>query len=158
MNQSIQFQLNGQSVISQSAPNKRLLDVLRGEYGLMGIKEGCGEGECGACAVLINKQLINSCLVAIGSLEGAEVWTIEGYRATKRFAVLEKTFAKAGAVQCGFCTPGMIMAAEALLSDNPHPSEEEIREAISGNLCRCTGYNMIVHAIQLAAAEGDGLW
>ncbi|WP_070001095.1 (2Fe-2S)-binding protein [Cellulosilyticum sp. I15G10I2] len=157
MNQ-VCFKLNGEKVISVSEPQRRLLDILRQDYQLMGVKEGCKEGECGACAVLIDGKLINACLVAMGSLEGKDVWTIEGYKTTKRFSVLEKAFAEAGAVQCGFCTPGMIMAAEGLLAYNPKPTEEEIREAISGNLCRCTGYNMIVAAISLAAVRGAGLW
>ncbi|WFR57947.1 (2Fe-2S)-binding protein [Anaerocolumna sp. AGMB13025] len=154
----IDFELNDKMVQSAADPSSRLLDVLRKDFGLLGPKEGCGEGECGACAVLIDGKLINSCLVAIGSLSGAKVMTIEGYQRTKRYEVLENTFAKAGAVQCGFCTPGMIMAAEALLTRNQNPTLEEIREAISGNLCRCTGYNMIVAAIKMAASEGEGLW
>jgi carbon-monoxide dehydrogenase small subunit len=154
----IDFELNDKRVQSDAEPSARLLDVLRKEFGLLGPKEGCGEGECGACSVLIDGKLINSCLVAMGSLSGAKVMTIEGYQKTKRYELLEKTFAKAGAVQCGFCTPGMIMAAEALLSHNQKPALEDIREAISGNLCRCTGYNMIIEAIKMAASEGEGLW
>lgn len=158
MESKVEFTLNGQKVQSTSHPSRRLLDVLREEYELMGTKEGCGEGECGACGVLINGKLIHSCLAAVGSIVDAEVWTIEGYKTTKRFEVLQEAFAEAGAVQCGFCTPGMMMAAEALLSVNPKPSEDEIREGISGNLCRCTGYNMIVEAIYTASLKGDGLW
>ncbi|MGB8455493.1 MAG: (2Fe-2S)-binding protein [Anaerocolumna sp.] len=154
----IDFELNGEKVQVDSDPSARLLDILRNVFGLMGPKEGCGEGECGACAVIINGRLINSCLVALGSLSGSKVMTIEGYRETKRYQLLEKTFAEAGAVQCGFCTPGMIMAAEALLSHNADPTGEDIREAISGNLCRCTGYNMIIAAIKMAAEQGGGLW
>lgn len=158
MGEQIQFELNGNKVIYTDSFKKRFSEVLRKTYGLLGTKEGCKEGECGACAVLINGSLVNSCLVAMGSLEGAQVWTIEGYRNTERFAVLEQSFGEAGAVQCGFCTPGMIMTAEGLLSQNPKPTEEQIREAISGNLCRCTGYNMIVEAIRLASVKGAGLW
>ena len=154
----VEFELNGKVIKIEKDASARLLDVLRNDFNLMGIKEGCGEGECGACAVIINGRLINSCLVAVGSLNGAKVMTIEGYRETKRYKILEKTFADAGAVQCGFCTPGMIMAAEALLSANPNPTVEDIREAISGNLCRCTGYNMIIEAIDMAAKQGVGLW
>lgn len=154
----IHFTLNNEEVSIDCNPSNRLLDVLRNDFHIMGPKEGCGEGECGACAVIIDKKLINSCLVAVGSLSGANVMTIEGYKETNRYKVLEKTFATAGAVQCGYCTPGMIMAAEALLSKNPTPNEQEIREGISGNLCRCTGYNMIVEAIAMAAKEGEGLW
>ena len=123
-----------------------------------GVKEGCGEGECGACSVIIDGRLSNSCLVAIGSVDGSRVTTIEGLRNTKRFEVLDKAFADAGAVQCGFCTPGMIMAAEALLEKNPHPTEADVRLAISGNICRCTGYNMIIDAVLSAAERGAGLW
>lgn len=151
----IEFVLNGQPVSVECEPSARLLDILRNEFKLTGPKEGCGEGECGACGVLLNGQLANSCLVAAGSIKGANVVTIEGFRDTKRYAVLEKAFAKAGAVQCGYCTPGMVMAAEALLSRNAHPSEQQIREAISGNLCRCTGYNMITEAIRMASEEGN---
>ena len=154
----IEFVLNGKPVAIESEPSSRLLDILRGDFGLTGVKEGCGEGECGACSVLIDGRLANSCLVAAGSLQGAEVVTIEGFRDTERFRLLEGAFAKAGAVQCGFCTPGMLLAAEALLSRNANPSEDQVREAISGNLCRCTGYNMIVDAILTASKEGNGLW
>lgn len=154
----IEFILNGKPVAGDFGPSARLLDILRDDFHLTGVKEGCGEGECGACAVLIDGRLANSCLVAAGSLQGAEIVTIEGFRDTNRFAMLEQAFAKAGAVQCGFCTPGMVMAAEALLSRNAHPTEEQIREAISGNLCRCTGYNMIVDAIMTASREGNGIW
>ncbi len=153
----IEFVLNGTPVSIVCDPSSRLLDVLRNEFKLTGVKEGCGEGECGACSVLLNGRLANSCLIAVGSIQGADIVTIEGFRDTDRYALLEQSFANAGAVQCGFCTPGMVMAAEALLSRNPHPSEEQIREAISGNLCRCTGYNMIVEAIRKASEECN-LW
>lgn len=154
----ITFELNGETVRVDCRPAERLLDVLRDRLHLTGVKEGCGEGECGACAVLLDGKLVNSCLVPAGSVNGAKVTTIEGFRKTERYAVMERTFAEEGAVQCGFCTPGMIMAGEALLSRNPHPTEPEIRAAVSGNLCRCTGYNMIVRAIDRAAKEGAGLW
>ncbi|MGE5496167.1 MAG: (2Fe-2S)-binding protein [Burkholderiales bacterium] len=153
----IEFTLNGRTVYVDCDPSMRLLDILRNFFGLTGPKEGCGEGECGACSVLLDGRLVNSCLVAMGSIRGAKVVTIEGFRETKRYAALEKAFAEAGAVQCGYCTPGMVMAAEALLSRNAHPTEQQIREAISGNLCRCTGYNMIVDAIRAASEESD-LW
>lgn len=154
----IDFELNGKKVTVACEPTERLLDVLRNELNLTGPKEGCGEGECGACSVLIDGKLMNSCITAVGSVKGSSVVTIEGFRETKRYQVLEETFAKAGAVQCGFCTPGMIMASEALLSKNPHPTLADIRESISGNLCRCTGYNMIVDAVMMAAEQGEGLW
>ncbi len=158
MAKRIRFILNNQPVEIETDPLRRLLDVLREDFQLTGPKEGCGEGECGACSVLLSGRLVNSCLVAVGSIEGITVLTIEGYRESDRFRTLEKAFAEAGAVQCGFCTPGMLMAAEALLNKNPKPNIKEIREAISGNLCRCTGYNMIVEAIQTAAQRGESLW
>jgi carbon-monoxide dehydrogenase small subunit len=150
--------LNDRTVTSHAGANERLLDVLRNEFNLTGVKCGCKEGECGACSVLLDGKLTNSCLVALGSMEGRTVVTIEGYSETARFKVLDKAYADVGAVQCGFCTPGMLLASECLLAKNPHPTEAEIREGISGNLCRCTGYNAIVTAIQNAAKEGEGLW
>lgn len=158
MKSKIRFILNGKKVVIKIDPTRRLIDVLRDDFKLKGTKEGCGEGECGACAVIIDGKLLNSCLVSVGIVEGSNILTIEGYRDTLRFKVLNEAFKKAGAVQCGFCTPGMIMAAEALLSKNSKPSEEEIKEAISGNLCRCTGYNMIVEAIKISIKAGEGLW
>lgn len=154
----VTFELNGETVTVTTHPMRRLLDILRDDLQFTGTKEGCGEGECGACAVLMDQQLVNACLVPAITLEGRSVLTIEGYRETKRFAVLSDAFARAGSVQCGFCTPGMVMAAEALLRRTPHPTEEEVREGVSGNLCRCTGYTMIIDGIMLAAQEGDGLW
>ncbi len=156
----ISFTLNGAPVCSTSGSGLRLLDVIREEFGLTGTKEGCGEGECGACAVLVDDLLYDSCLVALGSVEGCEVLTIEGLKQLrpKRYEVLSDADAKSGAVQCGICIPGMVLASEALLCEIPHPTEEEIRTGLSGNLCRCTGYNMIVNAVKLASEEGDGLW
>jgi carbon-monoxide dehydrogenase small subunit len=154
----ITFTLNGENVSSRAEPMDRLLDVLRGEFGLHGPKEGCGEGECGACACLIDGELHNSCITPAGAVQGHSVVTLDGFRKTPQYRLLEETFAEAGAVQCGFCTPGMTMAAQAILSKNPHPDKDTIREAISGNLCRCTGYNMIIDAISLAAERGHGLW
>lgn len=154
----IKFILNGKEVVSSAKVNERLLDVLRNEFQLTGVKCGCKEGECGACSVILDGRLANSCLVAMGSLEGSTVVTIEGYRETERFAILDKAYASVSAVQCGFCIPGMLLASECILSRNPNPTKEEIREGISGNLCRCTGYNAIVNAIDIAAKEGKGLW
>lgn len=154
----IEFTLNGKAVESQAGPTDRLLDVLRNEFGCRGPKEGCGEGECGACSCLVDGKLMNSCITPTGAVAGRTVVTLDGFRDTDQYRLLDQTFAEAGAVQCGFCTPGMIMAAQALLSKNPHPTEQEIRWAISGNLCRCTGYNMIINAISLAAERGKGLW
>lgn len=150
--------INNAEYLFDCDPTERLVDILRKKLNFTGVKEGCGEGECGACSVIIDGRLSNSCLVAIGSVDGSCVTTIEGLRNTKRFAVLDKAFADAGAVQCGFCTPGMIMAAEALLEKNPHPTEADVRLAISGNICRCTGYNMIIDAVLSAAERGAGLW
>ena len=158
MNEQIEFRLNGEPVHVRRPAGDRLLDVLRDEFRLTGVKCGCGEGECGACSILLNGKLVNSCMVAVGKVRFQSVVTIEGYSKTERFRIIQKAYDAAGAVQCGFCTPGMIMATEALLSENPDPTEEEIREGLSGNLCRCTGYNMIVHAVSLAAKEGKGLW
>ena len=154
----IRFILNGKEVAYDGSAADRLLDVLRDTYRCTSVKCGCKEGECGACSVLVDGTLLNSCCVAMGAIEGASVVTMEGYRETERFAALERAFGELSAVQCGFCIPGMVLAAEALLSKNPHPSEDEIREGLSGNLCRCTGYNAIVNAVNNAAKEGNGLW
>jgi len=154
----LKFILNGKEVTSEAKANERLLDVLRNEFRLTGVKCGCKEGECGACSVIIDGSLANSCMVAMGRVDGSTVVTIEGYRETERFAVLDKAFSSFSAVQCGFCIPGMILASECILNKNPNPTEEVVREGISGNLCRCTGYNAIVKAIQTAAKEGKGLW
>ena len=154
----IRFRLNGSEVSYAGSGADRLLEVLRNTYRCTSVKCGCKEGECGACSVLIDGVLINSCCVAMGAIEGAEVVTMEGFRETRRFEALDKAFGELSAVQCGFCIPGMVLAAEALLSKNPHPTMDEIREGLSGNLCRCTGYNAIVNAVELAAKEGEGLW
>ena len=158
MSEDVSFILNGKTVSLSGDPMTRLLDALRDIFGLTGAKEGCGEGECGACAILLDGLLVNSCLLPLALVEGRQVMTIEGYRETSRFQVLSRCFEQAGAVQCGFCTPGMILAAEALLSANPSPSREEILQGLSGNLCRCTGYTSIVEAVEAAAKEGEGLW
>jgi carbon-monoxide dehydrogenase small subunit len=154
----IKFTLNGRTVETDAPATARLLDLIREDFELIGTKEGCGEGECGACSVFVNNSLQNSCLIPIGSIDGADIVTIEGIMETEKFKILDECYSVAGGVQCGYCIPGMVMASAALLSNNPHPSESEIREGISGNLCRCTGYNMIVDAIDLAAKKGDGLW
>lgn len=154
----ISFTINGKKETLNTRLDRRLLDLLRTDYHLTGAKEGCGEGECGACSVLINGKLINSCLMPLGSIDGADIITIEGYKETDRFKILQNAFIKEGASQCGICTPGMIMAAEYLLTHNPNPSDHEIRHGLAGNLCRCTGYNMIIKAIKRAAKEANGLW
>ena len=152
----ISFTLNGEPVAVDTDPLARLLDVLRVDLEAVGAKEGCGEGECGACAVLADGRVVNSCITPAAAVEGSEVVTIEGFRETGRYAVIEKALGEAGAVQCGFCTPGIVMAAEAILAGNPAPTPEEIRHGLSGNLCRCTGYNAIVEAVALASERLRG--
>ncbi|OEH85321.1 ferredoxin [Desulfuribacillus stibiiarsenatis] len=154
----IQISINQQQMTLHVDPLKRLIDVLREELALMGTKEGCGEGECGACSVFVDGKLVNACLMLMGNLDKAEVLTIEWYKHTERYKILETAFVEAGAVQCGFCTPAMIMAAETLLKICAKPTKEQIRDAISGNICRCTGYNMIVEAIYQAGQKGEFAW
>ena len=150
----LRLRVNGQDHELDLPPLTRLLDLLRDELGLMGTKEGCGEGECGACTVLLDREPVNSCLLPICQLDGAEVLTIEGLGSgDKELDPLQRHFIDDGAVQCGFCTPGMILAARALLDRNPDPSDDEIRSAIAGNLCRCTGYNKIIDSIRGAARQ-----
>ncbi len=150
----IKFTLNGKQVSVDVSPSMRLLDVLREHFHLTGTKEGCGEGECGACTVLVNNEPYNSCLTPVINIVNKEVVTIEGFRETKAYRVIADAFAEMGGSQCGFCTPGMILASYAVLRKNPHPTELEIREALSGNLCRCTGYQAIVQAVQKASKKG----
>ena len=144
----LRFRLNGQFIKRSVSPNKRLLDLLREDFALTGTKEGCGIGECGACTVLMNGKAVNSCLVLAGQIEGAEIETVEYLAKNGELNRLQQNFLKTGAVQCGFCTPGMLMSATALLQENPHPTEDEIKDAIAGNLCRCTGYKQIIQAVQ----------
>ena len=146
----LRFMLNGKPVELETAPNKRMLDVLRGDFSKTGTKEGCAVGECGACTVLLNGEPVASCLVAAAQMQGAEVLTIEGMSETLIGSVLQDCFVEGDAVQCGFCTPGFIMTAYALLLKNPHPTRVEIREAVAGNICRCTGYIPIINAIEQA--------
>ncbi len=154
----ITFTFNGKPIELHTDPSRRFLDVIRNDLKHTGPKEGCGEGECGACAVLINGHIVNSCILPLANVHHQEVMTIEGFSKTKRYAVIEEAFIKEGAVQCGICIPGMIIAVESLLNRNPNPSDEEIRVGLSGNLCRCTGYNMIVKAVLRAKEMGKGLW
>lgn len=154
----ITFTLNNKTVSTDKNSTMRLLDILREDFDLTGPKEGCGEGECGACSVLFNDRVINACLIPLGSVHNQQILTIEGLSETKQGKKLIECYSLEGAVQCGFCTPGMLMASHALLSKNPHPTDEEIRIGLSGNLCRCTGYNMIINAVNRAANEGEGLW
>jgi aerobic carbon-monoxide dehydrogenase small subunit len=145
--------VNGRCVVLRVHPMERLLDVLRHELGLTGTKEGCGEGECGSCSVLLDGQLVNSCLVPALQAEGTTIVTIEGLAADGRLCALQKAFLACGGAQCGICTPGMLLAAHHLLSKIPEPSLDEIREGLSGNLCRCTGYMQIFEAVAEAARE-----
>lgn len=158
MTRGISFVLNGRSVLLDADSTRRLIDVLREDFGLTGAKEGCGEGECGACSILLDDRIVPACIIAAGAVAGRRVVTIEGLEESPGFAVLSDAFAESGAVQCGYCTPGMLMAAEALLRANPRPDEETIRQHIAGNLCRCTGYHLIVRAIILAAERGRDIW
>ncbi|GAV26507.1 (2Fe-2S)-binding protein [Carboxydothermus islandicus] len=145
--------VNGKLIEREVPTNIRLLDFLRDYLHLTGTKEGCGEGECGACTVLLDGKPVNSCLVMAHSAHGREVITIEGIGTPDKLHPIQEAFLEAGAVQCGYCTPGMVLAAYALLKENPNPTREEIKVAISGNLCRCTGYNKIVDAVELAARK-----
>lgn len=156
--QKIKFTLNHKEIVVEVDPSMRLIDVLRNKLGLTATKEGCGEGSCGACVVLMDGRGVNSCLLPIVNVMGHEIITLEEFKKTKQFKVLEMCFADEGGSQCGFCTPGMIFASQSLLASNPHPNEEEVREALSGNLCRCTGYQSIVNAVLRASKEGEGLW
>lgn len=145
--------VNGKKVEKTIPSDMMLLTFLREELGLTGTKEGCGGGECGACTVLVDGENANSCIFPAIQADGKEILTIEGVEADGELSKIQKSFLEHGAVQCGFCTPGMVMSAKALLMKNPHPTEEEIRRAMSGNLCRCTGYQAIVNAIQSVNGE-----
>ncbi len=157
MKTEISFILNGSEVKVTVDGHLRLIDVLRNTMGLTGTKEGCGEGECGACTVIVDGKAVNSCLYPAHEIEGKSVITIEGLHAPKhKLSKIQQAFVDHGAIQCGFCTPGMIMSAKALLDSNPNPSDEEIREALQGNLCRCTGYVQIVEAVKRVAKQLKG--
>lgn len=152
----IKFNLNEKNVEIETEPNKRLLDMLREDFRLTGVKEGCAEGECGACTVIIDGKAVTSCTVLAPQVDGCSVTTIEGLCKDGKLHPIQEAFVKNGAVQCGFCTPGMILSAKALLDKNPHPTREEIKTAISGNLCRCTGYEKIIKSIEVAAEILEG--
>ena len=157
MKHKLSFVLNGVEIRIRIEDHLRLIDLLRDELGMTGTKEGCGEGECGACTVLVNGRAINSCLYPALEVEGKEVMTIEGLQdAENKLSAIQMAFVDSGAIQCGFCTPGMIMSAKALLDINPDPSEDEIRDSFQGNLCRCTGYVQIIDAIKQAAQRLKG--
>jgi carbon-monoxide dehydrogenase small subunit len=147
----IEFTLNDTKTTIDVTPDRRVVDILREELGLTGTKEGCGSGECGACSIIVNGEIRLSCLMLAAQLAGKKVQTIEGLCDGSHLHPLQEAFVEYGAVQCGFCSPGMILTAEAFLRANPSPSRSEIREALSGNLCRCTGYQKIVDAVEAAA-------
>ena len=149
----ISLTINGDATTVRVPPMKRLLDVLREDLRLTGTKEGCGEGECGSCSVLMNGDLVNSCLVPALQANGAVICTIEGMARGGELHPIQQCFLKYGGAQCGICTPGMILATEHLLSRHPQPTLEQIREGLAGNLCRCTGYMRIFEAVQQAAAQ-----
>ena len=156
----IKFKVNGELREIEVSPYHRLLDLLRDDLGLTGVKEGCGKGECGACSVIMDGRLIASCLIPAPQADGAEIITIEGLVNGDNIHPLQEAFIETGAVQCGFCIPGMIMAGKKLLDENQSPNEEEVRSALSGNICRCTGYTKIIEAVMLASekinSEGSG--
>ena len=149
----IQFEVNGTIREVDAAPMKRLLDVLRDDLRLTGTKEGCGEGECGACSVIVDREVINSCLVPVCQVAETRIITVEGLAQDGELEPLQRAFLECGGAQCGICTPGMLIAARALLDANARPSRDEIKEAIAGNLCRCTGYVKILDAIEQASKE-----
>jgi len=147
----ISLVVNGASHTVTVPPMKRLLDVLREDLSLTGTKEGCGEGECGACSVMLDGHLVNSCLVPVQQATGSHVQTIE----STNFGSIQQAFSETGAAQCGICTPGMILAAHALLTQTPHPTRDEIRVGLAGNICRCTGYQKIFDAVELASLRSQ---
>jgi carbon-monoxide dehydrogenase small subunit len=152
----IALTVNNQSREMAVEARRTLLEVLRDDLGLTGAKEGCGTGDCGACSVLVDGRLVTSCLVLAVQADGAHVTTIEGLSCSGEMHPVQQAFIDAGAIQCGFCTPGMIMSAVALLGRNPLPALDEVREGLAGNLCRCTGYTKIYEAVMLAAERGHG--
>ncbi len=150
---AIAMRVNGNPVSLEVAAHHTLLQVLRDQLGLTGTKDGCSEGDCGACTVLVNGAPVNACLVLAPQADGAEIVTIEGLGTSEDMGTLQAAFVEEGGTQCGYCTPGIIMSAMALLERNPAPTQEEIRGALAGNICRCTGYTKIIAAVQRAAAE-----
>jgi aerobic-type carbon monoxide dehydrogenase small subunit (CoxS/CutS family) len=156
LKKNMKIKVNGKEYDIASGSATTLLDVLRYELGLTGTKEGCSTGSCGACTVLVDGKAVNSCLVLAAEVEGKDILTIEGLAQDGKLDPLQKAFIEAGAVQCGFCTPGIILTAKAFLDANPHPTESEIRQGIAGNLCRCTGYEKIVRAIMSVTSSQEG--
>ncbi len=149
----VSFEVNGKPVELMVEPNRTLLDVLREDLGLTGVKHGCDDSNCGVCTVIMDGKAVKSCSVLIGQAEGTKVTTIEGLEGENGLHPLQQAFIDHFAIQCGFCTPGMILSAKALLDENPHATEEDIREAMHGNMCRCTGYKKIIEAIEAARDE-----
>ncbi len=156
MTRSIELRVNGETHEVSVKPNETLLDVIRYRLELTGTKKGCDTGQCGSCTVLLDGKPVNSCLILALEARGKEILTIEGLAKNGQLHPLQETFIQEGAVQCGYCTPGMLLSAKALLDENPNPTEEEIKEAIAGNLCRCTGYVKIVTAIMTGAVKMRG--
>jgi aerobic carbon-monoxide dehydrogenase small subunit len=152
MMRPIQLKVNGETFHVEVEPHETLLDVIRGKVGLTGTKKGCETGQCGACTVLVEGKAVNSCLILAVEAHGREIVTVEGLAKNGQLHPLQQAFVEEGAVQCGYCTPGMLLSAKALLDENPRPAERQVKEAIAGNLCRCTGYVKIIKAI-MAAAE-----
>ena len=153
MEHKISFELNGKSVTVETHSMERLLDVLRENLKLTGTKEGCGEGECGACSVFMDGELVNACLIPVAQVAGRKITTIEGVSKGSELHPVQKSFLEHGGAQCGICTPGMVMAAIALLKKNPKPSRDEIKEGLAGNLCRCTGYMKIFDSVEKAVQK-----
>ncbi|AFM23149.1 (2Fe-2S)-binding protein [Desulfomonile tiedjei] len=151
----ISFQLNGKEVSIEVNPEDSALMVLRDRFHLKGAKEGCGIGECGACTILVDGLAVNSCLMLAAQLDGRNVKTVEGLMHQEKMDILQKEFIEHGAIQCGFCTPGMLLSARALLDENPNPDRDSVVEALSGNLCRCTGYVQVVEAVEAAAEKRE---
>jgi carbon-monoxide dehydrogenase small subunit len=149
----ITLQVNDDRHVIDAPPMKRLLDVLREDLNLTGTKEGCGEGECGACSIIIDGEVVNSCLIPACQADGTQITTVEGLATGGKLSALQQAFLECGAAQCGICTPGMLIASCALLQDQSQPTRDEIKAAIAGNLCRCTGYVKIIDAIEIAAAK-----
>lgn len=156
MKHKICFTINGEVKEIEVEPNKTLLKMLREDLDLIGAKEGCGAGECGACTVLVDNEPVNSCLMLAVEVEGKEILTIEGLSDGINLDPIQESFINHNALQCGYCTPGMVMSAKALLNRNPHPTEKDIKEALAGNLCRCTGYQRIIDAVLDIAKKGGG--
>ena len=150
---TIHLDVNGQAYEVRTRPDRFLSDLLRDDLGILEVKEACDEGECGSCSVLVDGDAVDSCIYLAAQCDGRSITTVSGLATGGGLSALQRAFARAGSVQCGFCTPGFIVAADALLQDNPHPTDDEIRAGLAGNLCRCTGYNNIVAAVR-AVAEG----